>query len=106
MANWCDVIELYSVSVKPDSAGFNQPVEGEKRIVFANSKSVGYSEFYQAHQTGITATLKFDVRTMDYQGETHLIHEGKTYKILRAYLSRNKEFTELTVTDLSTKAGV
>lgn len=106
MAKWGNVIFLLDVIDQTDADGFKVPVEGAERRVYANEKSVGYSEFYKAQQAGMSAELKLDIRTADVGAETHVRFNGKLYKILRTYKSKNGEFTELTLTDLSTKAGL
>lgn len=108
MAKWSDVITLIK-TVPPTEAtnanGFAQPPEDEpSRLVFCNKKSVGYSEFYKAQQAGYKAEVKIDLYTQDYEGETLVEFEGKRYKVLRTYESRNGEFIELTLSDLSERS--
>lgn len=104
MARWCDTITLFAVSEPEnltDNKGFyNAPMESE-RVVFANKKSVGHTEFYQSAQAGIKAEIKFDVRAMDYHGETVVEYGGKRYSVLRDYATKNGDIVELTLSDLS-----
>ena len=102
-----DIITLISTSAPPeptpdtDDQGFYLPSPEEKHEVFANKKSVGSSEFYKSSQKGNVAELKFEVRTDEYHGETFIEYKGKRYKKLRTYETKNGEFTDLTVSDLS-----
>ena len=47
----------------------------------------------------------FDVRSGDYNGEKLLEHNGTRYRIYTTFVSRNGEFTELKVTDLSERGA-
>lgn len=108
MAKWSDIITLIK-TVPPTEAtnenGFAQPPEDEpSRSIFCNKKSVGYSEFYRSQQAGYKAELKVDIYLQDYEGETLVEFEGKRYKVLRTYESKNGEFIELTLSDLSERS--
>jgi hypothetical protein len=75
--------------------------EETKTTVFGDVKSVGYSEFWKAANAGYQAELKADVHTEEYEGQSMVEINGKRYKVLRTYMSKNGEITELTLTDLS-----
>lgn len=65
--------------------------------VYAEMKSVGQSEFYQAQTAGKKPEIKFVITDyMDYQGQKYLIHDGIRYSILRTY--RVKGSSELEIT--------
>ena len=103
MAKWSEVITLISITapdVETDDHGFYLPSIEARREVYANKKSVGYSEFYKAAQAGMSAEAKITIRTSEYGGESYVEHGGKRYKVLRTYETANGEFTELTLTDL------
>jgi len=107
---WCDEITLIT-TIPPTEAtnenGFSNPETETRKTVFANKKSVGYSEFYKAQQAGFTAELKFDVFTEEYEGQTMAEYGGKRYKILRTYVDPKTagEITELTLSDLTERGG-
>lgn len=103
---WADEITLIAAAdPAPEDAvnanGF--PVEREeiKATVFGNVKSVGYSEFWKAANAGVQTELKADIYTEEYEGQRVVEINGKRYKVLRTYMSKNGEITELTLTDLS-----
>lgn len=107
MAKWSDILTLISLvppAEETNENGFNNPPTEAKRDVFANKKSVGYSEFYKSAQAGYSTELKFDIYTHEYGGETLVEHSGARYKVLRTYGSKSGEFLELTLTDLSERA--
>ena len=102
--NWNDTLTLIAAETTEETNenGFEIPEgEGQKRTVYANKKSVGISEFYKAQQSGYSADLKFDVYTDEYQGEPFAEYQGRRYKVLRTYESKNGETIELTLSDLS-----
>lgn len=104
MAKWSDILTLIAVTAPAEETnenGFNAEPTEQTREVFANKKSVGYSEFYKSARAGYTTELKFDVYAHEYSGETLVEYGGKRYKVLRTYDSKSGEFTELTLTDLS-----
>lgn len=107
MAKWSDILTLVTVTApteETDDCGFYAEPTETTREVFANKKSVGYSEFYKSAQAGYTTELKFDLHAADYGGETLVEYGGKRYKVLRTYESKNGDFVELTLTDLSERA--
>ena len=73
------------------------------RNVWAGVKSVTRSEFYQAHQAGMTAALVFKVNTDELGGAEYVEYParegvdpaGDRYKILRTYRT-DATYTELT----------
>lgn len=107
VAKWSDILTLIAVAVpteETDDSGFYAEPTETKREVFANRKSVGYSEFYKSDLAGYSTELKFDVHSQEYAGEPFAEYGGKRYKILRTYDTKNGEFTELTLSDLSERA--
>ncbi len=60
--------------------------------VFAELKSIGQSEFYQAQTAGQKPEIKFKLTDyMDYQGQRYLIHEGIRHTVLRTYRTGGNE---------------
>lgn len=63
--------------------------------VWADQKSVGRSEFYQASQAGMKADLIFAIHASDYSGQTEIKYEGNTYDVTRTY-QKGLDVVELT----------
>lgn len=78
---------MYLISQEPGENAVGDPImlDGEPRRVYANRLSVRQSEHYQAMQIGFKAELMFEVRAIDYQGESKLKHADKEYRIIRTY---------------------
>lgn len=53
--------------------------------VFAEKRSIGQKEFFEAGQTGIKASYCFVIDVLDYNGEMLLSHEGKQYNVYRTF---------------------
>lgn len=110
---WSDEVTLISEAIPEGQTdatnenGFPVPLEETRTTVFANKKSVGFNEFFKARLAGYTEELKFDVFTVEYDGQTLAEYGGKRYKILRTYVDPKTEgeYTELTLSDLSQRGG-
>ena len=108
---WRDQITLIALaetSERTNEHGFPITKPETATTVFADKKSVGYSEFYKAEMAGHVAEIKFDVYAMEYNGETiaeYPVSSGKRYRVLRTYTHGNGEFTELTLVNLPEAEG-
>lgn len=70
---WRDQITLIALSEpseRTNEHGFPTRKPETATTVFADKKSVGYSEFYKAEMAGHAAEIKFDVYAMEYNGQT------------------------------------
>ncbi len=84
MSYFKDVVSLVSVTTTYDE--LMQPIETRtERDVFANKRSVSQSEFFNAGQSGLKPQYVFDIRLIEYNSETELVYNGKTYTIYRTY---------------------
>jgi SPP1 family predicted phage head-tail adaptor len=89
------VIKLISESKVVDEYGDLESKETE-RSVFAELRSVGQSEFYQAQALGLKPEIKFVLSDyLEYQGEQKLRFQGfgeteeKEYAVLRTFRNGN-----------------
>ena len=89
------VIKLVSESKVVDAYG-DIIVEVTERSVFAELKSIGQSEFYQAAATGLRPELRFRLSDYyDYDGEQIVEYNSSRYRVMRTY--RSGQELELTV---------
>jgi SPP1 family predicted phage head-tail adaptor len=91
---WNEVITLVKLTNSRDSVYGGVEQASTQRTVFANRLSVGRTEFYMAMQTGFRPEVIFEIRAVDYDYDAQVIHNGRTYDIIRAY-SKNNEVLEL-----------
>lgn len=94
------IIKLVSEIYQIDEYG-DKVADRSERTIFAELKSIGQAEFYQAQATGLKPELKFVIADyLDYQGENILRHQGfneteeEEYKVIRTY--RNGNSLEIT----------
>lgn len=89
-----DVIKLIAEVESIDEYG-DTVVTRSERVIYAQVKSVGQSEFYQAQAVGIKPEIKFVIADyLDYQNEellkyTDLKGVEEEYKIIRTYRQNN-----------------
>lgn len=106
---WNEQITLIAQSdadPRTDANGFPTAPQERSTTVFADEKSVGYSEFYKAEMAGYKASLKVDVRSFEYEGQQvaeYPPNSGKRYRVIRTY--KHGEFTELTLSDVPSAQG-
>lgn len=92
---WKDIITLRSETTVLDE--YKRPYKTfVDKEVQARKMSVKFFEFYQAAATGLKPEVIFEVKV--YQGESHIIHQGKQYRILRVHPKLNS--CELTCTSI------
>lgn len=100
---WRDQITLIALaetSERTNEHGFPITKPETETTVFADKKSVGYSEFYKAEMAGHAAELKFDVHSLEYDGQQiaeYPTSSGKRYRVLRTYIHGEGELVELTL---------
>lgn len=89
-------IKLVQKNTSVDKHG-DHVVTQTERSVYADLKSVGQSEFYQAHAIGLKPELKFVLPDyLEYQGEKTLLFQDfnetkeQEYTILRTFRNNNE----------------
>lgn len=66
--------------------------EHMSEAVYAEARSIGQTEFYQAETAGVKPEIKFVITDyMDYQGQKYLIHDGTRYTVLKTYRKSSNE---------------
>ncbi len=92
MTMFKDVIKLvgYTVTLDELMQEVKTPIEKQ---VFANKRSVSQTEFFNGGQGGLRPQYQFMIRLSEYNDESELIFESKTYSIYRTY--ENGENIEL-----------
>lgn len=89
-----EIIKLISEVKSVDEYGDMVVVQTE-RVVFAQLKSIGQSEFYQAQAVGLKPEIKFVLADyLDYQNEKILKYADisgieEEYEVLRTYRQNN-----------------
>lgn len=87
-----------------DDEGNPTYTDQTERTVDVKAASIGMKEFYQASTTDLKPDLKLIIPDMyDYDGEKTVKYNGKTYDIVRTYVSRGH--VELTLTERIARKG-
>ena len=82
-----DIIKFLTTTVATtvNSVG-DFDVTRSERQVFADVRSVGMKEYYEAVTTGLKPEIKFILQDYgDYQGEKEVAYNGIRYEITRVY---------------------
>ena len=79
-----DKLILRDISVTSDSSGYQVETYNDVEV-WTDKKSVTRSEFYAANANGINISVVFTVHDEDYKGQTDVVHDGKSYQVIRAY---------------------
>ena len=77
------LVALSEPSPRTNEHGFPVARTETATTVFADKKSVGFSEFYKAQQAGYTTELKFDVHSFEYEEQQiveYPVSSGKRYR--------------------------
>lgn len=93
-----EIIELESTTIETDEAG-DTVSSTIWREIFAEKKSIGTQEFYQAHSEGLKPEFKFVIHPSEYNRKTdgpHIRYDGEQFKIIRTY-EKDSESLEITV---------
>ena len=89
------------IAENPAAHGVFDGTSETQRTVFCTIRSVGYNEYYRAREHDLFPTLVFALRDYaEYQGEPRLLYEGKTYAVIRTYITPQNEI-ELTAEEAS-----
>lgn len=83
-----NVITLLAATRTQDENGiWREKLTG--RDVFARVQSVTRQEFFDGGRSGLNPEFEVTMFLYDYEGETLLQFEGKTYSIYRTYHGKN-----------------
>jgi hypothetical protein len=81
----CDTISLVNVVKTTDADGYDTTTETLTEVKCDSGNGVTRSEFYEAMKAGIKLTAAFEMWACDYGGQEYIEHNGKRYKVERAY---------------------
>ena len=100
MNSWKDTIDLVTITAETtDSDGFVTEATESKATVFANIKSVGRTEYYQANAAKINVVAIAEIHLFEYNDEKLVDYNGKRYQVARTYPDMAHETIELTLSE-------
>ena len=80
-----DTIKLVDVVVTEDADGYETTAETLTEVKCDSGNGVTRAEFYEAMKAGMELTAAFEMWACDYGGQKVIEHNGKRYKVERAF---------------------
>jgi len=95
-----DVCTLITATVTTDADGFETKTLTSRNVFCNVVNGVVRSEFYEAYKAGIQASATVEIYEEDYQNETALSLDNKSYNVVRVYPTGYGTL-ELTLTEVT-----
>ena len=87
---YSEIVYLISKTIGEDEIGnITSSLSAEKKI-YAKKQSVRTNEFYNATMTGLTPSVEFVIKRLNYNGEDELVWNNTTYEVIRTIDPKNK----------------
>lgn len=80
-----DTMLLISFTAAVDADGYGTPTETTTEVMCDSGNGVTRAEYYEAMQAGIQMSAAFEMWACDYGGQKIIEHDGKRYKVERAF---------------------
>ena len=87
---YTEIIYLIPNTEVLDSIGNDIPIEGEPIKTYAKIQSVRTSEFYNATMIGLSPSIEFVIKKLNYSGENEIIYNNEHYDVIRVVYPKNK----------------
>lgn len=85
-----EIIYLVSQTKGEDSIG-NDVVSSEtNKKVYAKAQSIRTNEFYSAVEVGLTPSIEFVIKKLNYNGEEEIEWNNTRYQVIRTIDPKNK----------------
>ena len=87
---YSEIIYLVSKTIEEDAIGnvITSSFKLTKR--YAKKQSVRTNEYYSAVETGLTPSIEFVMKRLDYDGQMELDYDNKRYSVIRTIDPKNK----------------
>lgn len=73
-----------------DSIGNDLPSSETNIKCYAKAQSVKTNEFYSAVEVGLTPSVEFVIKKLNYNGEEEITWNGTRYQVIRTIEPKNK----------------
>lgn len=87
---YSEIIYLMTNTNSEDEIGNISSSQISSKKVYAKKQSIRTNEFYNAIENGITPSIEFVIKRLNYSGETELKWNNEIYSIIRTVDSKNK----------------
>ena len=85
-----EIIYLISKVEGVDSIGNDVPTSETKTKCYAKAQSVKTNEFYSAVEVGLTPSMEFVVKRLNYNGEDEIEWNDTRFSVIRTIDPKNK----------------
>lgn len=87
---YTEIIYLVSKTLEEDEIGNVIPSSFSLTKRYAKKQSVRTNEFYSAVESGLSPSIEFVMKRLDYDGQSELNWNNKRYSIIRTVDPKNK----------------
>lgn len=87
---YSEIIYLVNEEQKEDSIGNVETSFELYNKIYAKKQSVRTNEFYNATMVGLTPSIEFQIKKLNYHNEDEVIWNNERYTVIRAVEPKNK----------------
>ena len=87
---YSEIIYLISQTEGVDEIGNIIPTSSVETKSYAKAQSVKLNEFYNAVEVGLTPSIEFVLKKLNYHGENEIRWNNEVYKVIRVVSPKNK----------------
>lgn len=87
---YSEIIYLLSESIGADDIGNQISALASSNKCYAKVQSVRTNEYYNAAEIGLTPSVEFVIKKLNYNGEQEIEWNNKRYEVIRVVEPKNK----------------
>lgn len=87
---YTEIIYLYSETISKDEVGNEISTLSAPKKCYAKKQSVKTNEFYSAVEVGLTPSVEFVIKRLNYHNEEELDWNDTRYQVIRTIDPKNK----------------
>lgn len=87
---YSEIIYLYKETITQDEVGNETPTLSTPIKCYAKKQSVRTNEFYSAVEVGLSPSIEFVIKRLNYNGEELLDWNNERYEVIRTVDPKNK----------------
>ena len=87
---YSEIIYLITESIGADAIGNQVPALTSSKKCYAKVQSVRTNEFYSAVEVGLTPSVEFVIKKLNYSGEEEIEWNNQRYSVIRVVEPKNK----------------
>ena len=87
---YSEIIYLLTNSIGEDDIGNNVSSLTSSKKCYAKTQSVRTNEYYSAVEAGLTPSMEFVIKKLNYNGEQEIKWNDEVYKVIRVVEPKNK----------------